>query len=338
MLIDNKGAMRLWRVWFLIVTLIVSACSTGGVPSVSDAPSTPPPIVTPTTPTTTSAPISSLTPTTPTPTSAPISPLAWSRIPHDEAVLGGVGFQGMWSVTAGGPGLVAVGQDAPGGDRDAAVWTSPDGITWSRVPHDEAALGGEGGQGMWSVTAGGPGLVAVGSNGQDAAVWTSPDGITWSRVPHEETVLGGEGDQRMSSVTAGGPGLVAVGEDGLGEDFDAAVWTSPDGITWSRVPHDEAVLGGESRQRMPSVTAGGPGLVAVGFDAPDNDVDKDAAVWMSPDGITWSRVPHDEAVFGGDGVQQMLSVTAGGPGLVAVGNVGFGDELDVAVWVAVLED
>ncbi len=48
----------------------------------------------------------------------------------------------MWSATAGGPGLVAVGSDAGGGDVDAAVWTSPDGITWSRVPLDEAVFGG----------------------------------------------------------------------------------------------------------------------------------------------------------------------------------------------------
>ena len=81
-------------------------------------------------------------------------------------------------MTTGGPGLVAVGLEASGGDVFAAVWTSADGITWSRVPHDEAALGGEGSQGMRGVTAGGPGLVAVGNDrlGDDinAAVWVAP--------------------------------------------------------------------------------------------------------------------------------------------------------------------
>lgn len=42
-------------------------------------------------------------------------------------------------------------------------------------------------------------------------------------------------------------------------------------------------------------------------------------VWTSVDGITWSRVPHNAAVFGAAG---MTSVTAGGPGLVAVGTGG----------------
>ena len=47
----------------------------------------------------------------------------------------------------------------------------------------------------------------------------------------------------------------------MGNELRAAVWTSVDGITWTRVPHDEALFGDTT---MSSVTAGGPGLVAVG--------------------------------------------------------------------------
>jgi hypothetical protein len=256
--------------------------------------------------------------------SAATSPsLAWSRVPHDEAVFGGAGDQVfMNGVTAGGPGLVAVGSDNLLGGR-AAVWTSPDGITWSRVPHDEAVFGGDGSQIMNGVTAAGPGLVAVGYSGPeegelDAAVWTSPDGITWSRVPHDEAVFGGKGPVIMNSVTAGGPGLVAVGRAGpmTPQEAVAAVWTTPDGITWSRVPHDEAAFGGRGNLFMNSVAAGGPGLVAVGGTHSWQRGDP-APVWTSPDGITWSRVPDDEAVF--PGLMEIESVTAGGPGLVAVG-------------------
>jgi hypothetical protein len=223
----------------------------------------------------------------------------------------------MSGVNVGGPGLVAVGSD----DGDAMVLTSVDGVTWSRVPHDESVFGGEGDQRMRSVTAGGPGLVAVGWNGDgfadvsdfDALVWTSVDGITWSRVPHDEEVFG---TALMESVTAGGPGLVAVGSD----DEDAAVWTSIDGFTWSQVPHDETVFGGVGSQAIHDVTVGGPGLVAVGGDINDaTDLASKAAVWTSVDGITWSRVPDDESVFGTGGGSTMLSVAVGGPGLVAVG-------------------
>jgi len=87
------------------------------------------------------------------------------------------------------------------------------------------------------------------------------------------------------------------------------------------------------------VVVGGPGLVAVGHNAP-GDGDVDAAVWESADGITWTRVAHDEAVFGGPDHQWMQAVVVGGPGLVAVGrqNPVCGDGAcvsDAAVWVAV---
>jgi hypothetical protein len=213
--------------------------------------------------------------------------LVWSRVPHDEAVFGGYGSRVMSGVVAGGPGVVAVGLAvSDSGDPVAAVWTSPDGLVWSRVPHDEAVFGGS--CYLSAVVAGGPGLVAVGYDtdtssedwDDDAAVWTSPDGLVWSRVPHDEAVFGGSGDQSMRGVTAGGPGLVAVGLDLSGGDLDAAVWTSPDGLVWSRVAPDEVVFGGLGNQEMKAVAAVGPGLVAVGLDHSDGD--DDAAAWVSP--------------------------------------------------------
>ncbi|NNF52998.1 MAG: hypothetical protein HKN03_01005 [Acidimicrobiales bacterium] len=249
---------------------------------------------------------------------------SWSRVPHHEAAaFGGEGEQGMSSVTVGGPGLVAVGWE----NGYAAVWTSADGLSWSQVAHDEAVFGGRDTQ-MRSVSVGGPGLVAVGWEDEvldedaepSAAVWTSVDGSTWSRVPHDEDVFGAA---LMTSVTAGGPGLVAVGMTTPGGDGNAAVWTSDDGFNWTRVPHDETVFGGVDRQVIHDVTVGGPGLVAVGNDGGrgwwDNNPGNNAAVWTSVDGFTWSRVSRDEPVFSDGGNPVMLSVTAGGPGLVAVG-------------------
>ncbi len=126
---------------------------------------------------------------------------------------------------------------------------------------------------------------------------------------------------------------MAVGSD----ESDAAVWTSVNGSTWSRVPHNEAIFG---EAGMSSVTAGVFGLIAVGSD--ESGADKDAAVWTSPDGVTWSRVFIDEAVFGGVGRQAMASVTAGDFGLVAVGSDWSGNPIvrstrlsfqDAAVWI-----
>ena len=101
------------------------------------------------------------------------------------------------------------------------------------------------------------------------AVWTSPDGITWSRVPHDETVFGGESNQSMEEVVAGGPGLVVVGWNQVGDNVDAAVWTSADGTSWTRVPHDEAILGGEGGQKMTSLAQGDSGLVGSRIDRVD---------------------------------------------------------------------
>lgn len=202
-------------------------------------------------------------------------------------------------------------------DREAAE------LSWSLAPDANSVLEGAGNQEMRSVTAGGPGLVAVGLDGAKAAVWTSADGIAWSRVSHDEAVFGGERFQQMWSATAGGPGLVAVGQDGP----DAAVWVSGNGIVWSRVPHDSAIFGGSGEQEIRDVTRGESGLVAVGLDSSRSGID--AAVWTSADGLVWARVPH-VALLGGPGNQEMRSVTATASGFVAVGS----DQSDAAVWMS----
>jgi hypothetical protein len=259
-----------------------------------------------------------------------------SRVPGTKAALGGAGDQAMWRAAPGGPGLVGVGYETSGGDLDAAAWTSANGADWTRAPSDPAVLGGPGDQQMATVIAGGPGLVAVGSDGPlgdfDAAVWTSVDGKSWARPTADPAIFGGPGDQVINRVTRGGPGLVAVGYDRAGGDADAAVWTSVAGTVWARATAAPDVFGGPRDQRMRSVAIGGPGLVAVGFETSHGD--PDAAVWTSPNGTAWTRIGGSRALFGGAGEQQMATVTAGGPGLVAVGYDGSGGDLDAAVWTS----
>ena len=264
--------------------------------------------------------------------------MVWDRIPHDEAVFGGDGDQMMGGAVAFDTGVVVVGSDASGGEQDAAVWTSPDGMSWTRVLDDEAGLGGDGDQTMLAVAAGGPGLVAVGwevSGGDsDVAVWTSPDGFDWSRVPHNDAVFGGTGNQWAADVIAGGPGVIAVGNDSQGYG-DAAVWTSPDGSAWTRVSDEGQVLGGFGDQTMWSVTLGGPGVVAVGW-AWYGIEQYRAAVWTSPDGVTWTQVPDGPNLRGGVGwATFMYAVASSDAGFVAVGNESsLGLETDPAVWTS----
>ncbi len=224
--------------------------------------------------------------------------------------------------------------------------TSPDGgpssfenLSW-QVIDDPAVFGS--GTVIYAVTASDSLFVAVGAaSGEDpapfcarrcgisqdgsAAVWTSQNGEEWERVPHEESIFGGPGGQAMWGVTAWEGGFIAVGVDGTSPDLggsadwtsqEAAVWTSPDGVSWSRVPHDEAVFAGPGRQEMWDVAASGTGLVAIGFDeeGPMNGSSEDQAIWVSDDGISWSQV------FG-FGVGEMNDIESAPSGYVGVGEL-----------------
>ena len=257
--------------------------------------------------------------------------LSWTRLSHDGSVFGDDAL--MRSVVAYDGGFVAVGSVDSGGDADAAVWVSPDGLSWTRVPHDESVFGGEADQLMVSVAAFDDGLVAVGESSSvfeiDAAVWTSADGLSWIRVLPDESIFD---DAVTVDVTAFGGGIAAVGFDVSDGDADAAVWTSSDGVDWERVSHDEVVFGGDGDQIMVSVASFDRGLAAVGFDVSGGDTD--AAVWISRDGATWTRVPHDESIFGAgeDGHAEMTSVTAFDVGLVAGGIEQREGDGDAVVW------
>ena len=262
----------------------------------------------------------------------------WTQAPHDADTLGGLGIQMMYSVAVGGPGLVAVGVDDPDGspeeglvDADAAVWVSADGYTWTRIPHDEAVFGGPEGQRMMDVTAGGPGLVAIGSDYQDGstwpdgAVWVSADGFTWTRVD-DPAVFGGHGGQEILSVTAGGPGVVAVGS---GESYsNAAVWVSEDGYSWSRIPNNAAVFGGASE--MSRVMVAGPGLVAVGGSTGGSD---HVMVWVSVDGYAWTRI-EDGADLNGSGSLSVHAAALWRGGLALVGKDESSDQTAVVFWLS----
>jgi hypothetical protein len=237
----------------------------------------------------------------------------------------------MNRVIAGGPGLIAVGAASNGNDLDAAVWTSTDGTSWQQVPDRSGVFGGAHEQYMNSVVEAEGLFVGVGWDGSagqglDAAVWTSTDGVAWTQAKTQGTLFGGPGDQVILKAAGVGSAIVAVGYDT--ETTDAAVWLS-DGTTWTRVS-DQGALGGTGTQRMRAVTTGGPGLVAVGFENKNGEID--AAVWTSEDGSTWLRQHGSDLT--GPGGQNMSSVTQGGPGLVAGGTTEGSNDTDAAIWTS----
>jgi len=136
-------------------------------------------------------------------------------------------------------------------------------------------------------------------------VWYSPGGDIWEHVGEEMFIKSAVWD-----VVAGGPGFVTVGSDCSVEDpqtcsADPAAWTSVEGRTWKRVPHDPSVFPGCSDQgghdahleeqfsecsdgrvwpAIEQVSTSDQGLVAIGRDPTWT------MLWYSQDGLVWNRV------------------------------------------------
>jgi hypothetical protein len=246
-----------------------------GEPSVVDEPeptgtsqvtvSTTPPTVAPTT---AAPPTTGVPPTTTLPVAQ--GPMTWSRMPFDGPVS---------AVAAADSGLMAVGKAAD----SAAMWTSPDGRTWTRIALDETVFGG---YRISALTAGPDGYAAIGVGGTEIVAWTSPDGLEWARtsvVTLEPDSIGGIA---INGLTHGPSGFVAVGWT-TQRDLsylldDHIVIHSADGMEWQRVDTAGLPPGG-----MKDVAAGGPGYVVVGIDWSDRSNSK-PGVWTSSDGLDWT--------------------------------------------------
>jgi hypothetical protein len=183
----------------------------------------------------------------------------------------------MQAITVGPDGtLVAVGTVVDdSGVGVAAVWTSDDGQTWDRVPHDPEVFASSTGMDvvMLDVAAGESGLVAVGSErthhgaglwwmgGERPAVWTSPDGTAWERVTLDTETFGTT--RSISTVAASATGFVAAGPI-FADTGPVTIWGSADGTGWQAV----AIFGGGYAS---SVIEAGPVMAAAG-----------TTVWVGP--------------------------------------------------------
>ena len=247
-------------------------------------------------PVSTTSAVTTIAPATTTTIAAPLPSapaMNWQRAPEhpmfDQTVI--------WSVTAGGPGLVATGgsHNDQGMMIDGIIWTSEDGISWQRiddpsfatsVPEEEIKFGSLG-TGIRDVAATPQGVVGVGFVGNDGAAWYSPDGATWQRAQDDD--LRAEGTVRILAVAAGDPGWVAVGEI----DMDGGIWLSENGLEWSRVEDEDLLAGSRVDVTISDVAAWGDGLIAVGslgIDDGTEDRELRGAIWVSDDGLDWVEV------------------------------------------------
>ena len=155
------------------------------------------------------------------------------------------------------------------------------------------------------------GYVAVGYAPPDwvPVAWTSPDGASWSFHALDPTPF----TFPLALAPGAGGEIVAVGRAGS----RPAAWHSRDGTAWESV--DFPVLGaGGAPERMTSVAAGQPGLVAGGSVGPEL-AERHARFWIASNGVDWRAVADDAAAFAD---AEVRSITAFGGGFVAVGVVG----------------
>ena len=219
--------------------------------------------------------------------------------------------------------------------RTAEVWRSADGVTWENTA--TLTSGGNVSIDRLVIAHGDAGYVAVGTlccvlaqgGSSFVAYWRSDDGVDWLRADAPTFTAQ---YIAITDIAFGGGRYLAVGTaPGLpGGTDDGVILVSTDGLTWTKV--DDPALSdqrGESFQRVAGVAYGDTGWVVVGEDDASLDtefVTVDGAVWHSPDGHTWTRIPHDPDLFapsGREGVDtrelELLGVAHGAAGYVAVG-------------------
>jgi hypothetical protein len=268
---------------------------------------------------------------------------SWTRVallPTDPA--GGIEIE---SVIPARSGLVAVGREWLGeGASIPAVWTSTDARSWKRMDVDLSSLDPDHENAMVDVVDHGSGLLAVGLAGSspstyEPAMWQSAEGEAWQRVKIEDEDAR---DSVLNAIAANESSVVLVGESD-GDHVDARAWVSGDGgRTWIRV---EVETGQVGIPDLLDVVHTPEGWVAVGVDGTTRHEfgESIAAVWQSPDGVSWMRnEPHQNA-FLPDGSASgvgMTSVTAFNGVVVVVGFEGAacatrfnGCDLDAAFWI-----
>ena len=197
--------------------------------------------------------------------------------------------------------------------HSAAVWTSTDGLTWSRAAGAFApAAGGQ----SWATGAcalPGGDLLVVGQTEEGAqerpVAWRSTAG-QWQ--PLEAAAFGAEFGS-FSSCTTQGDTTIVQGD----ADDRATVWRTTDGATF------EATTLGERGETFGTIRAVDGGYAAAGTRSSTGR--QGAVVWLSKDARTWRAVPvPSKRVL--DGADVMAD---GSGGLVVAANSGSSPE----VWV-----
>ncbi|MEV1316849.1 hypothetical protein AB0J14_12285 [Micromonospora arborensis] len=226
--------------------------------------------------------------------------------------------------------------DTSGGTRPAA-WTSVDGTTWTVVTVRPDSFYGR--QNVFLSVACRDGAAAVigakvgGAHGYPRiSTWrqVADGGLVEVQAPFE--TFGGPTAVNVSRLTAGAQGWLIVGNRSAG----AASWvSSPDAAEFALVEGaPELASDAVGVTWAFDAVATSSGWLAVGGLLPAGRIDRDPALWSSPDGRSWRRT----VLPGGAEYEELQRVALAGGVPVAVGLRGstFGVwRQEAAGWVAV---
>jgi hypothetical protein len=253
----------------------------------------------------------------------PTPPPAWTSLEPAPVVtrpFSGVGNQYVMDVTAYRDGFVAVGEDFRSDSQvAAAIWVTPDGTTWHRLPTADNQLADAV---LGRVTTDGTRLVAMGhprkgpdADPYDRAVWLSDDAEHWRLEPPDPALAAIDG---IAGVAGGPAGFVVWGNTSNG----AAVLHSTNGSGWeaaaSPASFDGAAIADVQPYRSGFVAVGAhvPPRAGGGISAGGPD-ESTALGWWSADGRAWQTATADA----GPGLQW---VEVGSSGLLGLGKSGCG--------------
>jgi hypothetical protein len=186
------------------------------------------------------------------------------------------------ALLAGGPGgWAAIGAQA--------IWTSPDGLSWTlaathgispQLPGDSA----------WVMTKTASGFLAAGTTtghgAAQAVIWTSRDGVTWQRSTAAQLRLASPGEvvQNISYATWRGDDTVISGTVVRDGQSYAGAWLSTDGgSAWTRVT---IPTGHGAGSAISGLAFDGSGFIAV---RPGHSASgaPDGISYFSPNGLNW---------------------------------------------------
>ncbi len=241
---------------------------------------------------------------------------------------GSTGSEAISGVTLAPDGTVVTTGSSPGPDsrQPVLVLTRTSGVP-ERVDLAKIPGAAQAQEAVNAVAAQGSTQVAVGNANGFPAVWTSADGgSSWNRATGASPgVLGRRGTQQLTSVTHAPMGWLAVGGVTASAAEHPVVVVSADATSWQAADGERAFAG--SGLFTKAAAANQRGLVIVGYQkikqvqggrVVSNRVV--AAAWWSAGLTGWQRAGDGSAgALDGAGARQMLAVTAGQAGFVAVG-------------------